>query len=125
MEWSKRYCLSDHYVYLSLTSNLKVGVTRHTQIPTRWIDQGAHHAIKFAKVPNRYLAGMIEVEISKHISDRTQWRKMLQGNYNKLNLVDKNALTHFDTIFFLISRAPIVITFALLCCLLNFVDFIL
>ena len=41
MEWSKKYCLSDQYVYLSLTSNLKVGVTRHTQIPTRWIDQGS------------------------------------------------------------------------------------
>ena len=79
MEWSKKNCLTEQYVYLSLTSNLKVGVTRADQIPTRWIDQGAHHAIKFAKVPNRYLAGMIEVEISKHISDRTQWRKMLQG----------------------------------------------
>tara|TARA_Y100000994_G_C15697339_1_gene443811 strand:+ start:1396 stop:2199 length:804 start_codon:yes stop_codon:yes gene_type:complete len=89
MKWSQKYCLSDQYVYLSITSNLKVGVTRHTQIPDRWIDQGAHHAIKFAKVPNRYLAGMIEVEISKHISDRTQWRKMLQGNYEQIDLVNK------------------------------------
>ena len=89
MKWSEIYCLSNQYVYLSLTSNLKVGVTRFNQIPTRWIDQGAHHAIKFAKVPNRYLAGMIEVEISKYISDRTQWRKMLQGDYEKLNLATK------------------------------------
>jgi len=89
MEWSKKYCLSEQFVYLSLTSNLKVGVTRHTQIPTRWIDQGAHHAIKFAKVPNRYLAGMIELEVSNHISDRTQWRKMLQGNYESIDLIHK------------------------------------
>ena len=82
-------CIRDRYVYLSVTSNLKVGVTRHTQIPNRWIDQGAHHAIKFAKVPNRYLAGMIEVEISKYISDRTQWRKMLQGNYDQIDLINK------------------------------------
>ncbi len=89
MEWSKKYCLSDQYVYLSITSNLKVGVTRYTQIPNRWIDQGAHHAIKLAKVPNRYLAGMIEIELSKYISDRTQWRKMLQGNYEQIDLLNK------------------------------------
>ena len=89
MKWSKKHCLQDHYVYLSLTSNIKVGVTRNTQIPTRWIDQGAHYAIKFSKTPNRFLAGCIEVEISKYISDRTQWRKMLQGDFEKINLIDK------------------------------------
>ena len=89
MEWSKKYCLSDQYVYLSITSNLKVGVTRYNQIPNRWIDQGAHHAIKLAKVPNRYLAGMIEIKLSKYISDRTQWRKMLQGNYEQIDLINK------------------------------------
>lgn len=89
MEWSKKYCLSEQYVYLSLTSNLKVGVTRFNQIPTRWIDQGAHHAIKFAKLPNRYLAGMIEIEISKYISDRTKWRSMLKGDYDEVNLISK------------------------------------
>ena len=94
MEWSKKHCLKDHYVYLSLTSNLKVGVTRGSQIPTRWIDQGAHYAIKFAKTPNRFLAGCIEIEISKYISDRTQWRKMLQGDFEKINLLNrKNKLS--------------------------------
>ena len=89
MKWSKKHCLQDHYVYLSLTSNIKVRVTRNTQISTRWIDQGAHYAIKFSKTPNRFLAGCIEVEISKYISDRTQWRKMLQGDFEKINLIDK------------------------------------
>ena len=93
MEWSKKYCLSDQYVYLSITSNLKVGVTRHTQIPTRWIDQGAHQALIFAKTPNRYLAGMIEKELSTHISDKTYWRRMLTGEYPNLDLlIEKNKL---------------------------------
>tara|TARA_Y100001960_G_C14610557_1_gene795525 strand:- start:50 stop:850 length:801 start_codon:yes stop_codon:yes gene_type:complete len=96
MEWSKKNCLTDTYVYLSLTSHLKVGVTRASHIPSRWIDQGAHYAIKFAKTPNRYLAGMIEVELSQHISDRTQWRKMIQGDYINMNLLDKkNELSNF------------------------------
>ncbi len=89
MEWSTKHCLTKQYIYLALTSNLKVGVTRHTQIPTRWIDQGAHKAIIFAKTPNRYLAGMIEKEVSKHISDKTYWRRMLLGEYPDLNLVDE------------------------------------
>ena len=89
IDWAEKNCLSPTYVYLSLTSNLKVGVTRHNHIPSRWIDQGAHFAIKFAVTPNRYLAGLIELEISKHISDRTQWRKMILGQYEKLDLLQK------------------------------------
>lgn len=89
MDWAKDNCLSPTYVYLSLTSNLKVGVTRYNHVPSRWIDQGAHFAIKFAKTPNRYLAGLIELEISKYISDRTQWRKMILGHYDNLNLINK------------------------------------
>ncbi len=79
MEWSKKNDLIDHYVYLSFTSDLKVGVTRHTQIPTRWIDQGAEYAIKFAKTPYRQLAGLIEVAMKKYLNDKTNWRKMLSG----------------------------------------------
>ena len=87
MQWAEKHCLQDQYIYLSLTSNLKVGVTRHTQIPTRWIDQGAHYALILAKTPNRYLAGMIEKELSQHISDRTYWRRMLLGEYPDLDLL--------------------------------------
>ena len=89
MKWAEKHCLQDQYIYLSLTSNLKVGVTRHTQIPTRWIDQGAHYALILAKTPNRYLAGMIEKEIGQHISDRTYWRRMLLGEYPDLNLLEE------------------------------------
>ena len=89
MQWAEKHCLQDQYIYLSLTSNLKVGVTRHTQIPTRWIDQGAHYALILAKTPNRYLAGMIEKELSQHISDRTYWRRMLLGEYPDLDLLEE------------------------------------
>ena len=94
MDWAKNNCLVSTYVYLSLTSNLKVGVTRHSHIPSRWIDQGAHYAIRFAKTPNRYLAGLIELEISKYISDRTQWRKMILGQYDELDLINKKNDLH-------------------------------
>ncbi len=79
MEWSKNHCLTNHYVYLAVSSGLKVGVTRSSQIPTRWMDQGASKAIKLAMTPNRYLAGAIEVALKKHISDKTSWQKMLKN----------------------------------------------
>ena len=80
MEYAKQYCLNEHVVYLSITSGLKVGVTRHTQVPTRWIDQGAVRAIELARTPNRYTAGLIEVAMKVHIADKTNWRKMLSGS---------------------------------------------
>jgi hypothetical protein len=79
IEWARKHCLQDHYVYLAISSGLKVGVTRKSQIPTRWIDQGAGKAIKLAKTPNRYLAGIIEVVLKDHLNDKTNWRKMLQN----------------------------------------------
>ncbi len=77
IDFARKHCLIDHYVYLAYTSNIKVGVTRITQIPTRWIDQGAIRAIKIAKTPNRYLAGRIEVLLKDHFRDKTNWRSML------------------------------------------------
>jgi len=79
-EWSERVCLNDHYVYLAVSSGLKVGVTRATQVPTRWIDQGAWKAIKLAKTPNRHLAGVIEVALKEYMSDKTSWQKMLKND---------------------------------------------
>ncbi|RLD56982.1 MAG: DUF2797 domain-containing protein [Bacteroidetes bacterium] len=80
MKWSENHCLQDHYVYLAVSSGLKVGVTRSTQVPTRWIDQGAWKAIKLAKTPNRYLAGAIEVVLKAYMSDKTSWQKMLKND---------------------------------------------
>jgi len=83
MEWSKTHCLIDHYVYLAISSGLKVGVTRHTQIPTRWIDQGAHEAVKLAKAPNRHIAGLIEVDLKQYLADKTNWQQMLKNQVKK------------------------------------------
>lgn len=77
MDYAQDHCLIDHFVYLSLTSGIKVGVTRHHQIPVRWIDQGAVSAIKVAITPNRYIAGSIEVALKEILNDRTNWRNML------------------------------------------------
>ncbi len=81
LEYEKKIQLQPHCVYLSLTSHLKVGVTRTSQIPTRWIDQGAHQAVGILEVPNRYLAGIAEVCLKDQFSDKTNWRKMLQNDH--------------------------------------------
>ena len=80
MDYAKRHCLSDQVVYLSLTSGIKVGVTRGSQVPTRWIDQGAIRALEFARTPNRYNAGLLEVALKDHLADKTNWRLMLSGS---------------------------------------------
>tara|TARA_B100001057_G_scaffold462331_1_gene515172 strand:+ start:5556 stop:6344 length:789 start_codon:yes stop_codon:yes gene_type:complete len=78
--YEKKIQIRPHIVYLSLSSHLKVGVTRKEQVITRWIDQGAKSALSILEVPNRYLAGIAELELKKVFSDKTNWRKMLQNN---------------------------------------------
>ncbi|MCB0375049.1 MAG: DUF2797 domain-containing protein [Sinomicrobium sp.] len=79
LEFEKKMQLQPHIVYLALSSDVKVGVTRKSQVPTRWIDQGAHRAIEVLEVPNRYLAGIAEVALKEHMTDKTNWQKMLTG----------------------------------------------
>ncbi|MDP2338376.1 MAG: DUF2797 domain-containing protein, partial [Bacteroidota bacterium] len=78
MDWAREHDLIDHFVYLAVSGELKVGVTRHTQVPTRWIDQGASEAIILTCTPNRHIAGVIEVYLKNFFSDKTNWRSMLQ-----------------------------------------------
>ena len=78
-DWGRDHCLQPHYVYLANSSGLKVGITRGTQIPTRWIDQGATQGLPIFKVATRYQAGLIETALKAHVSDRTDWRRMLKG----------------------------------------------
>jgi hypothetical protein len=87
LEYEKSVQLQPHIVYLANSSNVKVGVTRKQQVPTRWIDQGAHEAIEIAEVPNRYLAGITEVALKEHVADKTNWRKMLQNDCKDEDLV--------------------------------------
>ncbi|PHQ31184.1 DUF2797 domain-containing protein [Leeuwenhoekiella nanhaiensis] len=87
LDYEKKVQLQPHIVYLANSSNIKVGVTRKTQVPTRWIDQGAHEAIEIVEVPNRYLAGITEVALKDHIADKTNWRKMLTNDIEDEDLV--------------------------------------
>ncbi|XCF07870.1 DUF2797 domain-containing protein [Tamlana crocina] len=88
LEYEKKVQLQPHIVYLANSSNVKVGVTRKSQVPTRWIDQGAHEAIEIVEVPNRYLAGITEVALKDHVSDKTNWRTMLKNEIKDENLVE-------------------------------------
>ncbi len=85
-EWGEAVCMQDHIVYLANSSGLKVGITRINQVPTRWIDQGATQAIPIFRVKTRYQSGLVEVMFKNHVSDRTDWRKMLKGDAEPLDL---------------------------------------
>jgi hypothetical protein len=92
VEWEETHHNREHIVYLSNTTGLKVGVTSATQLPTRWIDQGATEAIVIARTPNRYLAGCIEVELKAHISDKTAWQRMLKLEHVPYDIVAKKEM---------------------------------
>jgi len=89
VEWERKHHLKDHYVYLAVSSGVKVGITRDTQVPTRWIDQGASYAVPIAKTPNRYLCGVIEVALKAYLSDRTAWQRMLKNEISHIDLAAK------------------------------------
>ena len=98
--WGEAHCMQSHVIYLSITSDLKIGITRKTQVPTRWIDQGAVKAIKLLEVKNRLTSGLIEVEIAKNMSDKTNWRNMLKNKFPELDLLaeKKKVLKEFAPI---------------------------
>ncbi|HIL40842.1 MAG: DUF2797 domain-containing protein [Methylococcales bacterium] len=86
-EWGKAFCMQSHFVYLAKTSGVKVGITRGSQIPTRWIDQGAVQALPIFKVKSRHLSGLIEVILAKHVKDRTNWQRMLKNQVGDEDLL--------------------------------------
>lgn len=103
IEWEQRYHNQPHVVYLAISSSVKVGVTSESNLPTRWIDQGASSAVRIASTPNRFIAGEIEVELKNHFTDRTQWQKMLRNEVlqivdfqDAINLVQKNLADKFQ-----------------------------
>ena len=93
-EFWRTHCNIDHFVYLSLTSGVKVGITRHYNIPNRWIDQGALKGLIIARVPERILSGQIEVAIAKEFADKTNWRKMLKGEVEDVDLFSYRDKAH-------------------------------
>lgn len=91
LEYEKSVQLKPHIVYLALSSDIKVGVTRKAQVPTRWIDQGANAAIPLVEVPNRYLAGITEIALKDFVTDKTNWRKMLKNEVSTDSLEEMKA----------------------------------
>ena len=87
--WGERFCMQDHIVYLANSSGLKVGITRATQVPTRWIDQGATQALAVLRVRSRLQSGTLEVMFKQHVADKTNWRDMLKGAAEKLDMASE------------------------------------
>lgn len=86
-EWGEKNCNIDHIVYLANSSGVKVGITRHSQIPIRWIDQGASQAVPIFKVASRYHSGLVEVALAQAVADKTNWRAMLKGVAEPMDLL--------------------------------------
>lgn len=78
-EWGEQFCMQPHVVYLANSSGIKVGITKPEQLPTRWIDQGAVQAVPMVNVQTRQQSGFVEVAFGDHITDKTQWQRMLQA----------------------------------------------
>jgi len=87
--WGEAHCLQDHYVYLANSSGVKVGITRGTQIPTRWMDQGAVQALPIFRVKDRLTSGLVEVALKQHVADKTSWQRMLKGAPDPVDLVEQ------------------------------------
>jgi hypothetical protein len=85
-QWGEENCMIDHIVYLANSSGVKVGITRFSQVPTRWMDQGAIQALPIYRVQNRLLSGLVETVFKQHIADKTNWRAMLKGQVDNLDL---------------------------------------
>lgn len=87
--WGEQYCMQDHIVYLANSSGLKIGITRATQVPTRWIDQGAIQALPIMRVRSRLQSGLLEVMFKQHVADKTNWRDMLKGVIEPMDLLQE------------------------------------
>lgn len=85
-EWGEEFCMQDHIIYLANSSGVKVGITRATQVPTRWIDQGAVQALAIMRVRSRLQSGSLEVLFKQHVADKTNWRDMLKGCDHRTDL---------------------------------------
>lgn len=87
--WGEQFCMTDHIVYLANSSGLKVGITRATQLPTRWIDQGASQGLPIMRVPARQHSGLVEDLLRQQVADKTNWRTMLQGEPESVDLAEQ------------------------------------
>ena len=117
-KWAQSHCMQPHYIYLANSSGLKVGITRQSQVPTRWIDQGAIGAIPLFRVKNRHQSGLVEVLLKDYVTDKTNWRKMLKNETEDIDLeearaeivdnVENHVDEHFEDIEFLEDDATFI-----------------
>ncbi|MBF8723314.1 DUF2797 domain-containing protein [Pseudomonas guariconensis] len=84
--WGEQFCMTDHVVYLANSSGIKVGITRATQLPTRWLDQGASQALPIMRVATRQQSGLVEDLLRSQVPDRTNWRTLLKSDAEVLDL---------------------------------------
>ena len=84
--WGEQFCMTEHVVYLANSSGVKVGITRATQVPTRWIDQGASQALPILRVATRQQSGLVEDLLRSQVADRTNWRALLKGDAETVDL---------------------------------------
>lgn len=84
--WGEQFCMTDHVVYLANSSGVKVGITRHTQLPTRWLDQGASQALPILRVATRQQSGLVEDLLRSQVADKTNWRALLKGDATPVDL---------------------------------------
>jgi len=85
--WGEQFCMTDHVVYLANSSGVKVGITRASQLPTRWLDQGASQALPILRVATRQQSGLVEDLLRSQVADRTNWRALLKGDAEAVDLV--------------------------------------
>ncbi|MEE1925762.1 DUF2797 domain-containing protein [Pseudomonas sp. 148P] len=85
--WGEQFCMTDHVVYLANSSGIKVGITRASQLPTRWLDQGASQALPILRVATRQQSGLVEDLLRSQVADRTNWRALLKGDAEPVDLV--------------------------------------
>jgi hypothetical protein len=90
-KWGEENCFQDHFVYLANTGALKVGITRHVTegVSSRWVDQGATQAMAILRVPDRRISGLVETAFKGHVGDKTNWRTMLKGEADSLDLTSE------------------------------------
>lgn len=86
-EWAQEFCMTDHFVYLANSTGVKVGITRGTQLPTRWLDQGAIQAVPIFRVATRQQSGFVEDALRSQVGDRTNWRTLLKGDVEPVDLL--------------------------------------
>ena len=85
--WGEQFCMTDHVVYLANSSGIKVGITRASQLPTRWLDQGASQALPIVRVATRQQSGLVEDLFRSQVADRTNWRALLKGEAQAVDLL--------------------------------------